>query len=116
MKNPGPQLYYFLDLVKKITYILEAIAAKDELSVADLVRLLNLNRNAVNHVVLTLTDLNYLTHLNNRCHTGTTKLFHMSSGPLNDLAMSRLVNRHVQALTAPPARPSASASAMTRTP
>ncbi|MDR0355478.1 MAG: IclR family transcriptional regulator [Deltaproteobacteria bacterium] len=93
-----PEPYYFLDLVKRTMDILETVAAKDEMSVADLVRTLKLDRNAVNRVLLTLTDLGYLTRLDNKRYALTMKLFRLSSKALNGLTLPRLVNRHMRAL------------------
>jgi len=90
--------YYFLDLVKRTTDILETVAEKGEMSVADLVRALDQDRNAVNRIVLTLADLGYLTRLDNKRYALTMKLFRLSSKALNGAMLSRLVNRHMQSL------------------
>lgn len=93
-----PEPYYFLDLVKRTTDIIEAIAERDEMSVADLVKVLGHDRNAVNRIVLTLSDLGYLTRLGNKRYALTMKLFRLSSKALNGATLPRLVNKHMQAL------------------
>lgn len=93
-----PEPYYFLDLVKRTTDIIEAIAERDEMSVADMVRVLGHDRNAVNRIVLTLSDLGYLTRLDNKRYALTMKLFRLSSKALNGATLSRLVNKHMQSL------------------
>lgn len=98
MQNCQGDPYYFLDLLKRAADVIETIADKDEVSVADLVRLLKQDRNAVNRIVLTLTDLGYLTRLSNKRYALTMKLFRISSKALNGATMSRLVNRHMRSL------------------
>ncbi len=95
---PEPDPYYFLDLLKRATDVIEIIAEKGELSVADLVRSLRQDRNAINRIVLTLSDLGYLTRLDSKRYALTMKMFRLSSKTVNGATLSRLVNRHMQTL------------------
>jgi DNA-binding IclR family transcriptional regulator len=91
--------YYFLDLIKRTTEVIELISERGELSVAEIVRLLGYDRNAVNRVVLTLVDLGYLTRLDNKRYIMTMKLFRISSKVITSETMFRLVRRHMKALS-----------------
>jgi IclR family KDG regulon transcriptional repressor len=98
-KSAAAEPYYFLDLAKRTMDIIETIAERDEMSVADLVRSLGQDRNAVNRIVLTLTDLGYLTRLDNKRYALTMKLFRLSSKALNGATLPRLINKHMRSLS-----------------
>ncbi len=93
-----PQPYYFLDIVKRTADLLEIIAERGEMSVAELVRALGHDRNAINRTVLTLADLGWLKRLDNKRYTLTMKMFRLSGKTLNVSPLPQLVTEQMHLL------------------
>jgi DNA-binding IclR family transcriptional regulator len=94
----GTEAYYWLDLIKRASDVLEMIAEKDQMSVAELAKTLGQDRNAINRIVLTFSDLGYLTRLDNKRYALTMKLFRLGSQALNSASNPKLVNLHMKGL------------------
>lgn len=90
--------YYSLDLLKRGFEVLELIAQRDQMSVAELSRALDKDRNSINRIVSTYADLGYLTRLDNKRYALTMKLFRLGSQALNNASNPKLVNIHMREL------------------
>jgi DNA-binding IclR family transcriptional regulator len=90
--------YYFVDLLKRTSDVIELIAEKDTVSIADLSRLLGQERNSVNRIVQTLADLDYLTRRPDKRFCLTLKLFRLGSQVLARTPVSKLVHPGMQSL------------------
>jgi IclR family KDG regulon transcriptional repressor len=90
--------YYFIDMLKRTTDVLEVIAEKDAISVADLSRLLGQERNAVYRIVQTLVDLDILTRRDDKRFSLTLKLFRLGSQVLARTSISKLIHPGMQSL------------------
>jgi DNA-binding IclR family transcriptional regulator len=98
MAETGTEAYYSLDLLKRADDVLALIAERDEMSVAELARSLGQDRNAINRIVLTFTDLGYLTRLGNKRYALTMKLFRLGSKALNFASIPKLIHLYMKDL------------------
>ena len=92
------EAYYSLDLLKRGAEVLELVAQNDQMSVAELSRRLDKDRNSINRIVSTYADLGYLTRLENKRYALTMKLFRLGSQALNSAANPKLVSFHMREL------------------
>ncbi|MDL2227136.1 IclR family transcriptional regulator [Deltaproteobacteria bacterium OttesenSCG-928-M10] len=96
--NVKVEPYYFVGVLKKAAEIVEAIAERGEISVAELVSYLGQDRNAVNRIVLTLQDLGYVERLDNKKYRLTLKMFQLGSRSVSSGSVYRLINKHMKVL------------------
>jgi DNA-binding IclR family transcriptional regulator len=98
VRNESSEIGYSLSILKRATEVLELIAQNDEMSIAELSRALNSDRNAINRIVTTYRDLGYLTRLDNKRYALTMKLFRLGSQALNTAANPKLVKLQMRDL------------------
>ena len=91
--------YYFLGVLNKAVDVIEAIADRGAMSVAELVDYLGQDRNSVNRVVLTLKQLGYLTREDNKKYKLSLKLFRIGSRALDGADICGVIQRHMKALS-----------------
>lgn len=90
--------YYFVGVIKKEADIVGCLAERGALSIAELVSILDYDRNAVNRIVLTLQDLGYIERLDNKRYTLTLKLLQLGSRALDNSSIYRVIYKYMQEL------------------